>query len=189
MNRREAISRVALLLGGAVIGGQLFLEGCSREAAIPAVDQLFHPDQVDFLGDIANAILPPTSTPGAKEAGVGSFIPVMVKDCYSQNDQEVFTSGLPKVDEKAEELYGQKFSNLTLSEQTSVVHHIDQEAKQYQRNKSADDPNHYFHLFKQLTLLGFFSSEIGATQVLRYERVPGRYDGDVPYKKGDRAWA
>lgn len=189
MNRREAISRVALLLGGAVIGGQLFLEGCTREASLPAVDHLFNPDQIDFLGDVANAILPPTSTPGAKEAGVGSFIPLMVKDCYSLNEQEVFISGLPKIEEKAEELYGQKFKNLTLAEQTSVVHQIDKEAKQYQQNKSADEPNHYFHLFKQLTLLGFFTSEIGATQVLRYERVPGRYDGNVPYRKGDRAWA
>ena len=55
--------------------------------------------------------------------------------------------------------------------------------------KKAEDPNHYFHLMKQLTLLGFFTSEPGANKALRYIAVPGHYDGCVPYKKGDKAWA
>ena len=48
---------------------------------------------------------------------------------------------------------------------------------------------HYFSLMKQLTLLGFFTSEVGATKALRYVPVPGRYEGCVPYKKGDKAFA
>ena len=50
-------------------------------------------------------------------------------------------------------------------------------------------PNHYYTMIKQLTLLGFFTSEVGATQALRHISVPGKYDGAYPYKKGDRAWA
>ena len=53
----------------------------------------------------------------------------------------------------------------------------------------AEIPNHYFKLMKELTLLGYFSSEIGATKALRYIAVPGHYDGNLPYKKGDKAWA
>lgn len=189
MNRREAITRVAWLMGGAVIGSSLFLEGCTRAVAPSSVEALFHPDQIDFLGDVANAILPPTNTPGAKEAGVGHFIPVMIKDCYTETDQHSFTNGLLQIDEKSEELHAQKFQALTLEQQVEVVHVLDQEAKAYQKAKSSDDPNHFFHLFKQITLLGFFTSEIGATQALRYVQVPGRYDGDLPYSKGDRAWA
>lgn len=189
MNRREAINKVAWILGGAVIGGHLFLEGCTRTETTAEVSKLFEPDQIDFLGDVANAILPPTSSPGAKEAGVGEFIPVMVKDCYTPEDQEAFMSGLSEIDKKAQALFGQKFQSLSIDDQTAVVHELDQEAKAYHRSKDSKDPNHFFHLFKQLTLLGFFTSEIGATQALRYVRVPGRYDGDVPYKKGDRAWA
>lgn len=189
MNRREAIRRVAWLMGGAVIGGSLFLEGCSRATAPPSVEALFHPDQIDFLGDVANAILPPTETPGAKEAGVGSFIPVMIKDCYTEAEQNAFTSGLVQIDQKAEALHAHKFQALTLDQQVGVVHVLDQEAKTYQKEKSGEDPNHFFHLFKQITLLGFFTSEIGATQALRYVQVPGRYDGDITYVKGDRAWA
>ena len=55
--------------------------------------------------------------------------------------------------------------------------------------KAPELPNHYFRMIKELTLLGYFTSEIGATKALRYVAVPGRYDGSVPYKKGDRAWA
>jgi hypothetical protein len=44
-------------------------------------------------------------------------------------------------------------------------------------------------MIKQLTILGYFTSETGATKALRYEAVPGKYDGAYPYKKGDKAWA
>src|SRR5690606_42036432 len=87
MNRREAISRVALLFGGAVIGGQLFLEGCTRPATND-VAGLFDSSTIDLLGDVADTILPATKTPGAKEAGVGEFIPIMVRDTYTEEDQK-----------------------------------------------------------------------------------------------------
>jgi hypothetical protein len=61
--------------------------------------------------------------------------------------------------------------------------------KKYNETKKEADPNHYFGMMKQLTLLGYFTSEIGATQALRYIAIPGKYEGCVPYKKGDKAWA
>lgn len=188
MNRREALTRVAWIMGGAVVGANLFLEGCTR-AATESVETLFEAGSIDFLGDVADAILPPTSSPGAKEAGVGSFIPVMVRDCYTPEDQQVFMEGLKQIDKVSTDQYGRKFQELNAAERLAVVDGIDRESKAYHHNKTAEQPNHYFNLFKQLTLLGFFSSEIGATQALRYVQIPGRYDGDIPYKKGDRAWA
>ncbi|MGH2553929.1 MAG: gluconate 2-dehydrogenase subunit 3 family protein [Chitinophagaceae bacterium] len=50
-------------------------------------------------------------------------------------------------------------------------------------------PNHYFTMMKHLTLWGYFTSETGCREALRYNPVPGRYEGCVPYNKGDRAWA
>jgi hypothetical protein len=66
---------------------------------------------------------------------------------------------------------------------------IDKESKDYASKKKKEDPNHYFTLMKQLTLLGYFSSEVGATQALRYVAVPGKFEGCIDYKKGDKAWA
>jgi|SRR5690606_13494986 len=188
MNRREALARVAWIMGGTVIGANLFLEGCTREAG-KNVESLFEPATVDFLGDVADTILPPTSSPGAKEAGVGAFIPVMVKDCYTAADQKTFVEGLTTLENASKKQFNRKFQELDANERTELLAAIDKEAKEHQRNKTDEEPNHYFHLFKQLTLLGFFTSELGATKALRYVQIPGRYDGDYPYKKGDKAWA
>src|SRR5690606_19458326 len=107
-----------------------------------------------------------TSSPGAKEAGVGAFIPVMVKDCYTPTDQQTFIDGLTSLENASKEKFGRKFQELNANERTELLAAIDREAKDHQRNKTDDDPNHYFHLFKQLTLLGFFTSELGATKAL-----------------------
>lgn len=188
MNRREALNRVAWIMGGAVIGSSLFLEGCTREAS-KDVASLFEPDQVDFLGNIAETILPKTATPGAKEAGVGEFIPVMVRDCYTAEDQKVFMEGLVKLNDAAKKKFSNPFQDLSEEQRTEFLTDIDKEAADHRDNKKAEDPSHYFSMLKQLTLLGFFTSEAGATKALRYVKIPGKYEGDIPYKKGDRAWA
>lgn len=188
MNRREALNRVALLVGGTVIGGHLFLEGCTRPAT-KTVEGLFQDDQVDFLGDISDVILPQTATPGAKEAGVGSFIPVMVRDCYTDEDQKIFVDGLVKLEDSSKKKFNKKFQELSFEEKTELIKEIDKETNEYHANKKREEPKHYFRMIKELTLLGFFTSELGSTKALRYNPIPGRFEGDIPYKKGDRAWA
>src|SRR5690606_25156504 len=108
---------------------------------------------------------------------------------YTVDDQKTFIEGLTKLEDVAKDKFGRKFQELTITERTELLAAIDKEAKDYQRKRANEEPNHYFHLFKQLTLLGFFTSELGATKALRYVQIPGRYDGDYPYKKGDKAWA
>ncbi|WP_028298361.1 gluconate 2-dehydrogenase subunit 3 family protein [Olivibacter sitiensis] len=188
MNRREALNRVAWLMGGAVIGANLFLEGCTKKAS-KEVESLFEPDRIDFLGDIAETILPQTKTPGAKEAGVGEFIPIMVRDCYTEADQKVFMEGLIDVDERAKKDFDAPFQELTAEQRTALLNTLDKESKEYNANKKEEEPKHYFSMIKELTLLGFFTSEQGATIAMRYVLIPGKYDGNVPYKKGDKAWA
>jgi hypothetical protein len=51
------------------------------------------------------------------------------------------------------------------------------------------NPHYYFQMMKELTLLGYFTSEIGCTEARRYVERPGSYNGDLPYKKGDKAFA
>lgn len=220
MNRREAIHRVALLLGGSVIGANLFLEGCTRPAASKGVEALFEQANIDFLNELAEAILPETSTPGAKAANVGAFIPVMIRDCYAPADQNAFVEGLAGVDQRAQQDFGKKFMELGAEERLQFVNTLDIEAKEFQKERgkkvkeqqdalkekegetlgemdlkskldaiSESEANHFFTMLKQLTLTGFFTSEVGMTKALRYVKIPGKYDGDYPYKKGDRAFA
>lgn len=188
MNRREALRNVAFIVGGSVIGGNLFLQGCTRPAS-KDVASLFEGDAPVFLGDLAEAILPKTSTPGAKEAGVGDFIPVMIRDCYDEKDQKAFVEGFNAVDDRAQKEFKKGFNELSAEEKLQFVNNYDKEAKEYQKNKKEEDPNHFFTMLKQLTLTGFFTSEIGMKQALRFVKIPGKYDGNYPYKKGDKAWA
>lgn len=188
MDRREAVSTVAWLLGGTIIGADLLMEmSCSPKST--KVNQLFDENQVMFLDEVAETILPATSTPGAKAAKVGSFMALMVQDCYKTEDQKIFADGISKLEEVCKQKYGRNFLECSAFQRTELLTALDKEQKKYQEDKAAEAPNHYFRMMKELTLLGYFTSEVGATQALRYLPVPGRYDGCMPYKKGDRAWA
>jgi archaellum component FlaD/FlaE len=206
MNRREALGRVGLILGGTVIGAEFFISGCKSGSSVNTED-LATPETTAFLDEVGETILPETSTPGAKAAKVGAFMAVMVKDCYTEDDQKVFKEGIGKLDEASSKKFSKKFMEITPAQRTELLTGLDKEAKEYAAKKTKDTdaekeklkadanykvkdiPNHYFTMMKQLTLLGYFTSEVGATKALRYLPVPGKYDGNFPYKKGDRAWA
>jgi PBP1b-binding outer membrane lipoprotein LpoB len=200
MNRRDALARVALLMGGAVIGADVFLTGCGpstsgkdtakEEAKAPGSNfKPLDPKQIAYLDEVSDTILPPTKSPGAKAAKVGSFMAVMVRDCYAPADQKIFMEGFEKLEAASQKQNGKGFLDSTPAQRTALLTALDAEQKQYSKTKKVEEPNHYFRMLKELTLLGFFTSEVGATQALRYLPVPGKYDGNVPYKKGDKAWA
>ncbi len=185
MNRREALSRVALIMGGTVLGAEAFLSGCTTGAT----GLKFSQDDISFLNEIAETILPATDTPGAKEAKVGEFMTVIVKDCYEAKDQTAFMAGMKKLNEASTKANGKTFMQVTAEQRHSLLVDLDKEASAFQKTKKPDETKHYFTMLKELTLWGFFSSEVGATKALRYIAVPGKYEGTVPYKKGDKAWA
>lgn len=206
MDRREAVKYISILLGGAVIGGDAFLSGCKTKTS--NVAELTAED-IAFLNEVGETILPRTATPGAKDANVGEFMKVMVRDSYEEADQRAFVEGMEKLNEASNKKFNKDFMELAFQERTLLLTEIDQEAKDYQRkvsefnNKEAQKEKeeiakgsldykrqhmapHYFTMMKQLTLLGFFTSEPGMTKAVRYLPVPGRYEGCVPYKKGDK---
>ena len=189
MNRRDAISRVALLLGGTVIGAEFFLSGCKNEDKKIGSSVDFKPEDIAFLDEVAETIIPQTDTPGAKAAKVGTFMSVMVKDCYDEDNQKVFLEGMNKLNDASKKKFNSGFMQVTPEQRKQLLNEIDKEMKDYGKNKKQEDPAHYFNQMKQLTLLGYFTSKEGATQALRYVAVPGRFDACIPYKKGDKAWA
>lgn len=210
MNRREAVQNIAFLLGGTLVGANAFLTGCKTSTG---KQEAFTADDIAYLNEIADTILPTTaSSPGAKAANVGQFMTVMVNDCYEAKDQKAFKEGMGKLNDFADKKYGSTFMKLNPQQRTDLLIALDKEADEYTKqqreeaskkkeddkdkaknrnvNGSKDDPpKHYFRLMKELTLLGYFTSEIGTTQARRYAPVPGKYDGCTPYKKGDKAWA
>lgn len=206
MERRDAVKYISILLGGAVVGADAFLSGCKTKTG-SSTD--WTEEDVAYLNEIGETILPRTSTPGAKDANVGKFMTVMVNDCYEEADQKVFREGLDKLNEVSKKKFDNSFMKISAQQRQQLLSELDTEAKTYQvkvndfnnseSKKEKDERGkgnnnyvrqhmapHYFFMLKQLTLLGFFTSKEGATQALRYMPVPGRYEGCVPYKKGDK---
>jgi Gluconate 2-dehydrogenase subunit 3 len=200
VNRREAIRRVSALFGGiAFVGGSRLLEALDKPS--PAIDGAygkFSAEDIAFLDEIAETILPATKTPGAKAAKTGAFIALMVTDTYSPAEQKVFREGMRKVEEAAQ-ANQVSFMAATPERRLAVLDKLDHEQKRVMDARAAADrykpagedkePPHYFRMMKELTLLGYFTSEVGCTQALRYVETPGRYDPCLPYTAGEPAWA
>lgn len=176
--RREAILKASAMLGGtALVGQALMLAGCEQqETAAPAAEEpprdgLFGDAELELLDEIAETIFPETDTPGAKAAGVGPFIALMVTDTYSPEEQDVFRDGLATIDRESEQAYGRIFAALSPSERLAIAERLDRE------RADAGESLHYFRMLKELTVLGFFTSKTAYDQILDYVETPGRYDG------------
>lgn len=187
ITRREAIMRVSAMLGGmALVGQSAMLSGCMREMRNPG---LFNADDVAFLDEVAETILPETSTPGAKAAGVGPFIALMVLDTYNDREQDVFRAGLRTLEDECMRMHGESFMSAKPAQRLDLLQKLDAEQSHFMRTAKRDEPAHYFRMIKELTLLGYFTSEIGYTQAMRYVETPGRFDPCTPHEPGEKAWA
>jgi hypothetical protein len=188
VTRREAIRRVSVLLGGAALVGQsAWLSGCATGRRDSAA--LFSDSDVALLDEIADTILPDTKTPGAKAAGVGPFIAIMVSDTYDPREQRLFLDGLATLELESRAQNGGGFMASSPAQRLALLRRLDREAIDYMREEGSGDRPHYFRLIKELTLLGYFTSEIGCTQAMRYVETPGRFDPCITYTVGDKAWA
>jgi len=180
MNRRELLKLIAAATGCAMIGLPKFAYSYDNP---PEPNNDFTDEEVAKLDEIAETIIPRTNTPGAKDAGCGPFIAQYVTDCYSPEDQVRFREGLVALDRRT----NGRFMEMTPEARADLFRTLHAEAKA-SASKEASTKPHYFTMFKQLTLFAFFTSEVGATQVLRYVAIPGRFE-EIAYEPGMRAWA
>jgi len=204
---------MAILMGGAIsvtTMGVLF-DSCNSPAKKAAKGELFNADQQTLITEIADMIIPTTDTPGAKAAGVGPFISMMVTECYPEKAQKVFLKGLDDVDSRSKTKFGKNFMGLDAGQRTEILKAIaDDTVKLKAEDKKKADAEkeknpsltanskgknvpkgnpYFFQIIRELTMLGYFTSEIGATKALTYVAVPGRYEGCMDMPKGQKTWA
>ncbi len=175
MNRRDVVRNLSLLLGSALsfeltaaLHGQVFNTG----APLPV-----SPAQEALLAEAADTIIPSTDTPGAKAAGVEKFILRVLRDCYRPDAQVRFHEGLSRLESSARSAHGKGFADLDQAQRHAVM----------LATTKTDRP--FFVLLKQLTVAGYFTSEIGATKALAYLPVPGKFQGETRLQPGQKAWA
>ncbi len=187
MNRREALQKAGLVLGYAISAPTLaaVMNGCKAKPELGFQPTFLKPEQASIVAEVAEIIIPKTDTPGAKEAGVPSFIDILVKDCYKKEDQDNFLKGLDEFDKGAN-----GFMDLSPEEQVEYVTKAHGEAiAWYKDEANKDKPRPFLLTMKELTVVGFFTSEPGATQVLQYVAVPGAYKGCIPLSEVGKTWA
>ncbi len=202
MNRREFLQCAALAISGtsaAQLGFALTEEQQVYLATAPdyvsaKVDYL-SPAQRRIIAAMAEIIIPRTDTPGAIDAGVPKFIELMAADWLNDQERTIFEAGLADIETRIPAEYGASFDKLEGDVQLEIMEALESDASDspwyefgnIQRDFISDAP--FICQLKELTIYGFFTSEVGASQVLRYNPMPMRFDGEFPLAKDDSSWA
>jgi hypothetical protein len=178
MNRREAISLIATICGGTVFGAPGLLAGVAN--ALEG-SRSFSDADLALLDEIGETILPATAdSGGAKAAGIAAFMEEIVRDFYRPEERAIFEKGLGRLQSDSRAKFsGRNFLELTPAERHSLL-------LGYEKPHASPD---FYRMLKQLTLWGYFTSEVGATQALAYLPVPGRYQGCLTVAADTKPWA
>ncbi len=193
ITRRDALKQVALLLGGAIsaptLAGALDAATRRRPWTAPGwAPRTLSTDQMELVALIADHIIPATDTPGARAAGVQGFVDTLLTDHYPAEERDRFLAGLASCDTQATAAHGKGFVACTPEQQVALLSAMD-EAAYPETHDAAPAPDvWFFRRVKELTLVGYYTSQIGATQELHTTPF-GVYRGDIPYSSVGKAWA
>ncbi|WP_372865297.1 gluconate 2-dehydrogenase subunit 3 family protein [Spongiibacter sp.] len=203
MNRREFLECAALLIAGVTAsqaGFSLTSEQTTYLATAPnyvaKTASYLNKAQKATLAMLTETIIPKTDTPGAIDAGVPRFVELMVFEWLNEDEREIFLQGFEGLRSAARQRYQQGFDELPEKTRIQMLEELESTASDsswydmgsaVMRSYISDAP--FICQIKELTVWGFFTSEIGATQVLRYEPMPMQFDGHRTLKKHDSSWA
>ncbi|MGH7575557.1 MAG: gluconate 2-dehydrogenase subunit 3 family protein [Longimicrobiales bacterium] len=183
MNRRDALRGISVLLGTAIT--PKVARAVHAGYTAPPLGQplrTFDRRQRELVATLAELIIPTTDTPGARAARVDVFIDGLLTDIFTPGERDEFLEGLSSTDAHARAAYGVSILECAPPQQVEVLATLEREARE------ADDGSRaFFPWLKELTLVGYYTSEIGASQELSYVHVAGSYDGDIPYAQIGRA--
>lgn len=191
MNRREAIRQLAFLTGGALSMSTIagVMGGCTTKKSGSFSPKTLSDSQNELVTVISEHIIPATDTPGAKAAGVNQFIDHMLTDWNTDAERKHFLAGLDGVDKTSNSSFNENFLDLDDDQQVEVLKKLEQEASNNPDPVTKGELPPFFSMMKEFTIVGYYTSEIGASKELKSNLIPGRYDGCVPYSEIGRAWS
>lgn len=196
MNRREALKTSALFLGYAVSTAALseLFVSCAAGKHLRWKPVFLKPDQAHTIAEMTERILPRTQTPGAKDLHIDKFIDKMLKDLLAPEEQTDFLRGLEAFERACVQQYGKRFVDCTTTQQDELLRQMDRESAKLPPSVwgirlAAPSPTPFFRRVKELTLLGYFTSEQVERNVLNYDPLPGRYVACLPLAEvGGKVW-
>ena len=195
MDRRELLYRASMLLGGVITASAAsgILAGCTTtpDGTGEVKTGFLTAEETATVSAMAEQIIPRTDTPGALDVGVPAFIDRMLAGYYTDKERGIVRAGIASANADAAKLRGKPFAQLTVDEQVALMRQYDKSQFDQTRanaNVQGAAP-HHFRLIKELTIIGFCTSEAGATKLMRYEQSPGPFRGDVPLRDVGKVWA
>lgn len=180
MDRRDAIKKSIVLAGGIVIAPELLAK--ALENPVPYL-QAVPASRIALLAEMADTIIPDTDTPGAKAAKVEEFIVVTVEACLPPKQRDAFWMWLDAAEKQCISTYGRSYTACTTDERNSLMRSLEAMTK-----TAPPDQPAFFSMLKSMTMHGYFTSEIGATQALNYDPIPGQWIADMPIDGNTKAW-
>ena len=188
MNRRRAIAGVLGFTGISflsVSGVKYFVGNSIRhERKLRSHEKL--------IAELADVIIPPTSSPGAKSARVHEYIIGYVENCASEKEFNNFINGLNDLQEKALLNYKSSFEHCSVNQKNQLLENLDNEWHSkgiLSKIHSKIFGKSFYKILRSLTIEGYCNSEIGATQFLTYNPIPGKYIAISQLSEGQTAWA
>jgi glucoside 3-dehydrogenase (cytochrome c) hitch-hiker subunit len=196
MTRRDWLATAAAALALPPVSEDLFALGRRlRARAVGEPLRVLDPQQSELVATIADLIIPQTDTPGARAAGAHQFIDLALAEWMDDADRQRFLAGLADLDAQAGAAYGGGFLQCSPAQRTALLTALDENlaaerdaarAGTAWRGRPAAPDRSFFQTMKRLTLVGYYTSEIGATQELHYQIIPGRYDPCYPLESAQR---
>ncbi len=201
MKRRDAIKKVAILLGGTFSAPTLMAMSRWEQPFVQNTEGvLFNLSELQrkIVAEVAEMIIPKTSTSGAKDAGVPAFIEMMLKDCYYEPEHTSFMVGVSSLEQS-------KFLDMDAAKRTAMLTKVEAEtkevmkARQVKQTKMGDNDDKeimkaqaeglpFWRLMKELTLLGYFTSEVGIKDSFEYVQIPSKLE-NIKLKPNQKAYA
>ncbi len=179
MDRRQALLSIAAMFGTQLLPPiRVAIANGLDPVNMSGASLLEEARRLDSAA-LAETIIPETDTPGAREAGVGEFIEFMLQEWFPQEDADRFVAGLDSLHNHCAEQFGMSFAELNAEQQIEVVTAL----MEGRVENFEDGGKDFFEHAKQLTMFGYYTSEIGMTVERRYLPMPGRYDGAYPYEE------
>jgi hypothetical protein len=199
MHRREMLRLLSATAIGPVVSPDLFVMLRQAQPSAEYRLQTLSPQQNELVVTIMDLIIPATDTPGAQGARVNEFLDVILTGWATPAEREKMLRGLGEVDHLSETLYSKKFVEASVEQQTALLRSLDDAvdwAQAPQTEEEDDDAEiaydrrmrgQFFRVFKMVTLHGYYTSEIGFTQELKKEIIPGAQHGCIPLPAGKTA--
>jgi hypothetical protein len=189
MHRRQALRLLASAATLPLLSREAFslFQAAHEQLSEQRVLKTLNPHQNATITTIAEIIIPQTSTPGAKAARVNEFIDLILTEWYDEEEKSTFLTGLADVDSRTRELYSKDFVECGEQQQVEILQALDDEVaartQDVRRRRSRPPEKNFFFMMKQLTLVGYYTSQIGFEQELHGEIIPSRHAGCVPLEE------